>query len=215
MMAKKWLFFLILFSIAAAIPVLHGFSRWELSNLQTQIAKAGFWAPLIYMVVYVVATALVLPSTVLNLTGGALFGLLWGVIWTTLAAIVSAIVIFWVARKLLRGVVRRRLNSRWQDLDQEFRAGGPFYLLAVRLLPIIPYGVVNYSVGLSSLKFRDYFIGTCLGTVPGLFPFVMLGNSGVKAVATGQLLPILLPLTLIGLLVGGATWYNKRHQRLQ
>lgn len=208
---KKGLFIVILFSIAAPLFTLHKFSHWELSSLQFQIEKAGFWAPLIYMMIYIIATGLVLPSTVLNLAGGALFGTFWGVIWTTLAAITSAIAVFLVTRRWAQGWVQKRLNSRLQSLDREFRAAGSSYLLAIRLLPVIPYGIVNYSAGLSSLTFRDYLIGTCLGTVPGLLPFVMLGDSGVKAATTGQLSLVLLPLTLIGLLVGGATWYQRHY----
>jgi uncharacterized membrane protein YdjX (TVP38/TMEM64 family) len=86
------------------------------------------------------------------------------------------------------------------------------YLFAVRLLPVIPYGIVNYSAGLTSVRFRDYLIGTSLGTVPGLLPFVMLGHSGADAMQTGQVWQILLPLTLIGVLVGFGTWYQRHHQ---
>lgn len=210
--ARKAFSFLILLSISAAGFVLYGLGKLELSNLQEQIAGTGALAPLIYIAIYIIATALILPSTVLNLTGGALFGVVWGTVWTTLAAVMSALIIFWITRSWLQELVQQRLSQDWKHLDREFRDGGPFYLLSLRLLPIIPYGIINYSAGLSSLKFRDYLVGTCLGTVPGLFPFVMLGNTGVKAVTTGQLLPILLPLTLIGLLIGGSTWYKKSGQ---
>lgn len=209
---KKSLIFAIVFSIGAAIAFFIGYDFLEFSTLRTQIARAGIWAPLIYVVCYSIATALILPSTVLNLAGGALFGTLWGLIWTSLAAILSAVLTFWVTRKWVRNWVQHRLDLRWKSLDSEVREGGIFYLLAVRLLPVIPYGIVNYSAGISSVRFYDYLIGTSLGTVPGLLPFVMLGSSGVEAVTTGQAWHILLPLTLIGLLIAVTTWY-KRHYR--
>ena len=95
------------------------------------------------------------------------------------------------------------------------RQGGLFYIFAIRLLPIIPYGLVNFAAGLTSIRFRDYLIGTILGTVPGVLPFVMLGSSGLQAMRTGDILPLVSSLALIGLLVGGATWYRRRRQSPQ
>jgi uncharacterized membrane protein YdjX (TVP38/TMEM64 family) len=119
---------------------------------------------------------------------------------------------FWFTRKVGRNWVEQRLGQRWQAVDAEIQQGGLFYLFSIRLLPIIPYGIVNAVAGLTSVSFRDYTLGTMLGTVPGIFPFVMLGSSGLAALQTGQVLPLILPLTMIGLLVGGATWYRQQRQ---
>lgn len=209
---KKSLIFLILVSIATAFVVLRSFGQSEILTLRSQIAQAGMWAPIIYMVIYTLATALVLPSTVLNLMGGALFGTFWGLIWTTLAALISAIATFWVARKWIRGLVHEKLDYKWANLDREIREGGIFYLLAIRFFPIIPYGIVNYSAGLTSVRFRHYLLGTSLGTAPGLLPFVMLGDSGIEAMTTGQMWRVLIPLTLISLLIATTTWYKRHHK---
>lgn len=212
MMVKKCLFFLIVFSIAATLVIFHEFSGWNLSTLQSQISETGFWAPLIYIAIYMLATALILPSTVLNLTGGALFGFGWGITWTSLAAIGSAVLTFWITRLWLRDWARQNLGRHYQILDQEIHKGGISYLFAVRLLPVIPYGVINYSAGLTSVTFYNYLISTVLGTILGLLPFVMLGSSGVKAIATGQMWRIFLPMTLIGLLIMSTTWYQRFKQ---
>jgi uncharacterized membrane protein YdjX (TVP38/TMEM64 family) len=88
--------------------------------------------------------------------------------------------------------------------------GGLFYMFAVRLQPIIPYGLVNFAAGLTSVRFRDYLLGTILGTVPGVLPFVMLGSYGLRALRTGDFLPLIGALLLAAILVGGATWYYRR-----
>jgi len=59
--------------------------------------------------------------------------------------------------------VQQRLDQRWHNFDQEIRERGIFYLLAIRLLPIIPYGIANYSAGLTSVRFQHYGVGTTLG----------------------------------------------------
>lgn len=212
MIRKKGLVILSLFSIAAIWVVLRGLGQEEFLALRTQIEQAGFWAPILYMFIYICATALILPSTMLNIAGGALFGVFWGTIWTTLAAVSSAVIVFWITRYWLKSWILTNVAHNWKTLDVEIRKGGLFYLLAIRLFPLIPYGVVNYSAGLTSVRFRDYLIGTSLGTIPGLFPFVMLGATGIETVSTGKVWQTLLPLSLISLLIAGTTWYQKHHK---
>ncbi|HBL13439.1 MAG TPA: TVP38/TMEM64 family protein [Cyanobacteria bacterium UBA11162] len=184
------------------------------AQLQTWLKQAGIWAPLIYIILYTVGTILILPSTPLNLSGGAIFGVWWGTIWTSIAAMVAAVVAFAFTRTVGREVVARKLAGRWEAMDAEMRQGGLFYMFAIRLLPIIPYGLVNFAAGLTSIRFRDYLVGTLLGTVPGILPFVMMG-SGLQALKSGDILPLMFALALIGMLVGGATWYRRHRQSPQ
>ncbi|MGL5941403.1 MAG: TVP38/TMEM64 family protein [Waterburya sp.] len=206
---KKFFLLTIICIIATGIGVLivGGIDRQQ---LQTWLETMGIFAPIIYIILYAIATLLILPSTPLNLTGGAIFGLGWGTVWTTIAALVAAIAAFVFTRTLGRELVTQKFAGRWQAVDAEIRKGGLFYMFAIRLLPIIPYGLVNFTAGLTSIKFKDYLLGTFLGTVPGVLPFVMLG-SGINQLSQGNILPLLCALTLTGMLVGGATWYRRRH----
>ena len=182
----------------------------EPAQIQAWLKSSGIWAPIIYIGVYVVATILILPSTALNLTGGAIFGPWLGTTWTSIAAIVAAIVAFAFTRTVGREAVAKRLAGRWQAMDAEVRRGGLFYMFAIRLVPIMPYGLVNFAAGLTSVSFKDYVLGTTLGTVPSVLPFVLLGSSGLKAIRTGDVLPLLGALALTGILVAGSTWYRRR-----
>jgi uncharacterized membrane protein YdjX (TVP38/TMEM64 family) len=83
-------------------------------------------------------------------------------------------------------------------------------MFAIRLVPIMPYGLVNFAAGLTSISFKDYVLGTTIGTVPSVLPFVLLGSSGLKALNTGDVLPLVGALALTGILVGGSTWYRRR-----
>jgi uncharacterized membrane protein YdjX (TVP38/TMEM64 family) len=166
------------------------------------LKAAGVWAPVTYITVYVVATILILPSTALNLMGGAIFGPWLGTFWTSIGAIIAAIASFAFARTVGREVVTQRLAGRWQAIDAEVQQGAVFYMFAIRLMPIMPYGLVNLAAGLTSISFKNYLIGTTLGTVPGILPFVLLGSSDI--------LPLITALALIGMLVGGSTWYRRR-----
>ena len=178
--------------------------------LQTTLNRAGIWGPIVYIVIYTVATVLILPSTVLNLAGGALFGPWLGSLWTTVGALVAAIVAFGFTRTVGRQLVAKRLAGQWQTLDAEIHNGGMVYIFSIRLLPIIPYGLVNFAAGLTAISWKDYLVGTALGTLPGVLPFVLLGSSGLTLSQTGDLGPLVVALTLVGMLVGGATWYRRR-----
>jgi uncharacterized membrane protein YdjX (TVP38/TMEM64 family) len=120
-------------------------------RLQGLILSAGAWAPLLYVGLYVVATSLLLPSTPLNISGGLLFGLSLGMLWTGIAAVVAAAMTFAFARTLGQTVIRQKMVGRWQAMDAEVRRGAKLYMFAVRLLPVLPNGLVNYSAGVVTL----------------------------------------------------------------
>ncbi|MBW4519723.1 MAG: TVP38/TMEM64 family protein [Scytolyngbya sp. HA4215-MV1] len=209
---KKGLVLLILICILATAIGMYLIGGVSPVQIQAWLKHAGVWAPIIYIVFYILATVLVLPSTPLNLTGGAIFGPWMGTVWTSIAAVLAAIVTFTFTRTVGRDWVMQKLAGRWQAIDAELRQGGLFYMFAIRLQPVIPYGIVNLAAGLTSVSFKDYVLGTALGTIPGVLPFVMLGDSGLKAIRTGDVLPLLGALGLVGILIGGGTWYYRRRQ---
>lgn len=180
-------------------------------QLEISLAKMGIFAPLIYVLFYTIGTLLILPSTPLNLTGGALFGIWWGTFWTTVAAMIAAIAAFTFTRTIGQEAIAKKFAGRWEAIDGEIRQGGLFYMFSIRLLPIIPYGLVNFAAGLTSIRWRDYVIGTFLGTLPGVLPFVMIG-AGFTELSQGNILPLMFAFALTGILVGGATWYRRRRQ---
>jgi uncharacterized membrane protein YdjX (TVP38/TMEM64 family) len=213
-MTKKGIILLIFICIVATGLGIYLLGGIDQKQLQALLQKMGIWAPIVYILLYTIGTILILPSTPLNLSGGALFGVGWGTLWTTIAAIVAAIVAFVFTRTVGREYIAQKLAGRWEAIDAEMRQGGLFYMFAIRLLPLIPYGIVNFAAGLTSIRFRDYLIGTTLGTVPGILPFVMMG-SGLQALTSGNVLPLMCALALTGMLVGVATWYRRRRQSPQ
>lgn len=190
--------------------VFHHLGKIDPIQIQYFLHESGSWAPVAYVSIYVLATVLVLPSTALNLTGGAIFGTVSGTFWTSVGALLAAVISFSLSRTVSRNFLSKRLEGKWQLLDAELRQGGLFYMFAIRLIPIMPYGLVNFVAGLTSINFRDYFIGTALGTVPSVLPFVMLGSSGIQAIQTGKVFPLIGSLALIGVSMVISTWYRRR-----
>lgn len=199
--------------IAATALATYGLGGLDPAQLQRWLRSTGMWAPLFYILLYTIATVLVMPSTPLNLLGGALFGPWLGTLWTSAGAMLAAIVTFAFTRTLGRKAIARRLSGRWQTLDAEVRRGGLLYMIAIRLVPFMPYGLLNFAAGLTSVSYRDYLLGTLLGTTPGLLPYVLLGSSGLRAIRTGDVLPFVGALTLTGFFIGGTTWYRRQRSR--
>ncbi|MBC6477185.1 MAG: TVP38/TMEM64 family protein [Hormoscilla sp. GM7CHS1pb] len=181
------------------------------ARIQSYIEKAGIWSPIIYIVLYTIATLFVLPSTPLNMSGGAIFGFWLGTLWTLIAAVMAAVIAFVFTRTVGREFIANKLAGRWEQIDIEVAQGGLFYIFAIRLQAIIPYAIVNFAAGLTSISFRDYLLGTILGTVPGILPFVMMG-SGLQSLQRGNIVPLISALTLTGILIGGSAWYRHRRQ---
>jgi uncharacterized membrane protein YdjX (TVP38/TMEM64 family) len=211
---KSGIFLLTIICIVATGIGMFFLGGIDRQQLQTLLEKMGIWAPITYIVLYTIATILILPSTPLNMSGGAIFGSWWGSLWTSIAAIIAAVAAFAFTRSVGRELIAKKLAGRWETLDAEIRQGGLFYMFAIRLLPLIPYGLVNFAAGLTGIRFRDYLIGTVLGTLPGVLPFVMMG-AGLKELSNGNIVPLMCALTLSGILVGGATWYKRRRKSPQ
>ncbi|MDX1977616.1 MAG: TVP38/TMEM64 family protein [Pseudanabaenaceae cyanobacterium bins.68] len=153
------------------------------AQLHQWVEGAGYWGYGLFVVAYIIATLLVLPSTAFNLAGGVLFGNGWGLVITSGAAVLSAIIAFGLARWLGREQLQRfapqiKTEDRASFLDRHLRSNGILYIAALRILPLIPFTIVSFTAGLSSVRFRDYLLGTIIGAPLGFAPFIFFGNSG-------------------------------------
>jgi uncharacterized membrane protein YdjX (TVP38/TMEM64 family) len=204
-----WIFLAIACLLITWLSI-HALGSYKPEQLQSLIRQAGVWGPFCYVALYAFGTLALLPSTPLNISGGLLFGPWLGILWTSVGAVVAAAIAFLFSRTIGRPLMEKRLAGRWQDMDAEIHRGGFFYMFAIRLIPVMPYGIVNFAAGLTSIRFRDYLMGTTLGTVPSVLPFVLIGSSSFKALSTGNLWPLLGALGLTGALVLFSTWFKAR-----
>jgi uncharacterized membrane protein YdjX (TVP38/TMEM64 family) len=205
---NRFIALIIITAILVTIVGVLGLGKLDEHQVEAWLAAAGIWAPLLYILLYTLGTLLLLPSTPLNLAGGAIFGIFQGTIWTTISAVVAALVAFVFTRTVGRNFVLKRLPERWLIFDKKIEEGGFSYIFSVRLIPVIPYGIVNFLSGLTSIRIRDYFWATLLGTIIGIFPFVMLG-SGFRAMSKGQFLPLLLGASILGIFIFISTVYKQ------
>ena len=127
----------------------------------------GF-APLVVLGGFVLGGLLVVPVTLMILVTGLAFGPFYGFLYTLLGMTASALVTYWLGRVLGRDTVRQLAGSRLNQLSRRLARRGLLTMVTVRIVPVAPFTVVNLVAGASHISFRDFFLGTVLGELPGV-----------------------------------------------
>ena len=162
--------------------------------LNDQLRAYPIATALVYFVVYVVVTGLSVPgATILTLIGGAIFGLVWGTVIISFAATVGATVAFLASRFLFRDAIQRRFGDRLAAVNRGMEKDGAFYLFSLRLLPIIPFFVINLLMGLTRIRPRTFYWVSQIGMLPATIVYVNAGTQLAQIESTrGLLSPTLL-----------------------
>ncbi len=135
------------------------------------------WAPVLFVVLYVAASALAMPGAILTLAGGAVFGPFWGTVLTMVGANLGATAAFFIARSLGRDGVERLAGARLKTFDDAICDYGFQCLLVLRLIPLVPFNALNFAFGLTALRWPTYAIATALGILPGTIVYTMFADA--------------------------------------
>jgi uncharacterized membrane protein YdjX (TVP38/TMEM64 family) len=148
-------------------PVKEFFTKEALSQF---LDAAGFWAPLVFMLVYTAGVCLLVPGTLLTALGAALFGAYWGFVYVWIGAMGGASVAFWIGRTLGRDFAASLIGEKLKRFDEAIERNGFATVLYLRLI-YFPFTPMNFGMGLTKVRFWDYFSGTALGILVGTFIF--------------------------------------------
>lgn len=145
------------------------------------INSFGVMAPIVFIIIYSLrAVILVLPVGVMSLAGGLAFGKWLGTLYILIGATAGSCLSFLMARYLGRSFIEKlgvMKKGKLKQFEQGIENNGFRVILFVRLIPLFQYDAVNFGLGLSKMKFRDYAIGSFIGMAPGGFINAMLGSS--------------------------------------
>ncbi|MCZ6666342.1 MAG: VTT domain-containing protein, partial [Gammaproteobacteria bacterium] len=129
------------------------------SSLQNYVAAYPLQASGLCFLIYAVATAVSIPGAfVMTLAAGAVFGVLWGTLIVSFASTFGATIAFLMARYLFRGFVQARFGHRLVALNRGIARDGPFYLLTLRLIPIVSFIAINLLMALTPISMRNFYI---------------------------------------------------------
>lgn len=141
------------------------------------VLRESPWAPVAFVAAYTVAAALDFSGLVLTLAGGAVFGFWWGSVLNLVGANLGASAAFWVARLLGREGLQAILGRRLAGLDRLTQQAGFAWLLRLRLIPVVPFNLLNFASGLTALPWRTYAAATAIGVVPGTLVYTFFADA--------------------------------------
>ena len=185
MLKKPWLNLLIviflLVVISFALRLLHiDFSKISEAEFKNWVHALGLWGPITYILVYIFRPLILFPAGVLSATAGIIWGPALGFFYLQIAANFSSAAEFLLARYFAKGAVENLLRGKVFKVDEKIEKHGFLTVLLIRLIPNVAWDIQNLSLGLTKVKFRDYFLATLIGIMPGSFAFVFFGSSLFK-----------------------------------
>ena len=181
-------------------------------QLRDWAASAGPWFPLAFLAAHVVVTVLPFPRTAFTLAAGLLFGPALGVAIAVTASTVSALLALLMVRGLGWQLSKLVSHPAVEAVDARLRARGWAAVLSLRLIPVVPFSVLNYAAGASSVRVLPYLLATVAGLLPGTAAVVVLGDA-----LTGTVSPLLAVVSLCtaALGVSGLAYETRRHRRVR
>ena len=159
----------------------------EQASLQAWVIQNPIAAGGLYVAIYIASVTLSLPqAALLTMTGGLLFGTVAGGMLAVTGATIGAILLFAIARHTFADPLARRGGTALGTLRDELRRDGFSYLLAIRLIPVVPFLLVNLAAALCGMRLRDFAAATFIGIMPATFIFASIGAGLGLVLAAGQ-----------------------------
>ena len=155
------------------------------SALEQELGRFGAWAPIMFVLLYALATVLFVPGAVLTLAGGAVFGPIGGTLWNLTDATLGATIAFLIARYVASDLVAARSGEQLGRMMRGVEEEGWRFVAFVRLVPLFPFNLMNYAFGLTRICLREYVLASFVCMAPGALAYTYLGYAGREA-ASGQ-----------------------------
>jgi uncharacterized membrane protein YdjX (TVP38/TMEM64 family) len=178
---------LVLFIIAAIYVIRFTPVRQLLTQeaLKHFLEAKGVGAPLLYILIYAVGICLFVPGTLLTALGAAIFGPYYGFAYVWVGAMAGATAAFWIGRTLGRDFAATLVGDRLKKYDDAIERNGFATVLYLRLV-YFPFTVLDFGMGLTKVRFWDYFLGTGLGIIAGTFIFTFFVGTLKEVWASGH-----------------------------
>jgi uncharacterized membrane protein YdjX (TVP38/TMEM64 family) len=185
------------------------FSGASSQSVQAIISSFGLFAPVAYIAAFALLPVVFFPVAILAVAGGLLFGLGLGSLYTLLGASINCALMFLLSRSVgrakIQSLVERHVSPVWQErLSQSSGRNGFFLLILLRLIPAVPYGLINYAFGLTEMRFGPYMVASMIGIIPGALIFINLGDKALDVtspafwIAVGLIVALFVVTLILG-----------------
>ena len=142
-----------------------------------RIDSLGFWAPILYISVYILMSGIFMPSIVFKVFAGTIFGVAYGILWVSVASTISSFLKFLLARYFFKDSINKKIdsNEKMKKIDQLIEKDGWKMLLLLRNIPVANSMFLNYICGVTKMSSRDFVVASFIGRLPTTFLYVYLG----------------------------------------
>lgn len=218
LLKSPWVKLLAVVIIIGAIFFVLRTSGVDFSKVTTEVFKEkidsfGIWGPVAYVIFYILRPLILFPAGILSASAGVIWGLK-GFIYLQIAANLSSTAEFLIARYAARGAVEKFMKGKMSNVDAAIEKHGFLTVLLIRLIPNVAWDIQNLGLGLTKVKFRDYFIATLIGIMPGSFAFVYFGSSIIKVLTNPKnFWMILVAIALFVAVYALQKYLKKRHSQ--
>ncbi|MEZ5540614.1 MAG: TVP38/TMEM64 family protein [Pseudomonadota bacterium] len=172
--------------LAATGAAYHWRGQLSAESLTAWVGGLGMLAPVAFIAGYAIATVLFLPGLLFTLAGGALFGPVYGTLYNLTGATLGATLAFLTARYLVHDLVARRAGGRLRTLAEGVEQEGWRFVAFVRLVPLLPFNLLNYALGLTRIRLSHYVISTFIFMAPAGAAYTYLGYAGRELAGGGE-----------------------------
>lgn len=175
--------FVLALLVAGVVAVWLNRAALQPDAIRAAIETHSAIAPLLFLLLHVVASLLFVPRTLMGLVAGGVFDFWWGLIWAATGSVLGAVAGFLIARYVNSGMIDLESLPKLGPVLQRAEAGGWRAVTMLRLIPVIPHSFSNYALGLTRLSLGGYALGSLLGQLPMTIAYVSFGAAGERAVA--------------------------------
>lgn len=171
--------FVIFFIILKYTPLSQYANLDTLKNSKDYLREisSNWWFPLLFILIYVIGVIISFSGLILTVAGGLIFGTIKGTLINVIASNIGASIAFLIGRYLGRDFVEKLVKGKLKSIDDKIEENGFITILRLRLIPIVPFNLLNYAAGFSKVKYREYVLGSVIGMFPGTFIYTFFADA--------------------------------------
>ncbi|QIR76758.1 TVP38/TMEM64 family protein [Sulfurospirillum diekertiae] len=152
----------------------------QVESIKTFVLGFGIYAPLIFIALFTLAPLIFFPDGILALAGGLIFGFAWGSFYIILGALCGGTLSFYLARLYSHKMREKLAHEKLIHFQKSVQKHGFVMILLLRLVPLVPFNIISYSAGFSTIRYRDFFFATLLGMMPGVLVYANIGAQSLS-----------------------------------
>jgi len=152
----------------------------QVEAIKIFVLSFGIYAPLIFIVLFTLAPLIFFPDGILALSGGLIFGFGWGSFYIIIGALCGGTLSFYLARMYGTKMHEKLANEKLINFQKSVKKHGFIMILLLRLVPLVPFNIISYSAGFSTIRYRDFIFATLLGMSPGVLVYANIGAQSLS-----------------------------------